>query len=73
MGQPIPASQFSQLAGYFPCTHSVGVSGVDPKVDTKVVRGLAVTQVAEKWPDLLKHSPKELSLWDPPGPPGAVP
>ena len=29
MGQPIPASQFSQLAGYFPCTHSVGVSGGD--------------------------------------------
>ena len=27
MGQPIPASQFSHLAGYFPCTHAVGVSG----------------------------------------------
>ena len=29
MGWPIPTSQFSELAGYTPCTHSLGVSGGD--------------------------------------------
>ena len=42
MGRPIPASQFSQLAGYFPCTHLVGVSGWDNVTLSSGLRSLTL-------------------------------